>query len=81
MPHRHEVVTHPDAPDAAARDRVTLFREFVGHAVLAPGGLFQRERHHALLEIGRESVAQIGLASTDFPQGFFTSGSYNALNR
>jgi hypothetical protein len=42
--------------------------------VLAPGGLLQRERDHVLLEIGRESVAQIWLASTDFPQGFFTPG-------
>jgi len=79
MPHRDYVVAHPDVPDASARDRVPLFREFVGHAVLAPGGLLQRERNHALLKIGRESVAQIGLASTDFPQGFFTPGCIQLL--
>jgi hypothetical protein len=81
MPHRDYIMANPTSPHAAAGNPVALLREFVGHAVLPPGGWLEHEPHHVRFEIRRSRLRRFGLRRLISRRASSPPVSYNSLNR
>jgi hypothetical protein len=79
--HRQQILSQPDTAHAPRRDAAALFRELIGHLILPPGRLLERERHDRLFQVARDTIMQIGFPTGDLAQGLSPPVSYSSLNR
>ena len=60
-----QIVAQPDGPHPERRDRQAVFLQLVGNPHLAPGRLFDRQRHHCRFDLRRDTVLEDRLLAAD----------------
>ena len=60
-----QIMAQPDRPHTEWRDRQALFLQLVGNTHLAPGRLFDRQRHHGRFDFKRHTVLEDRLLAAD----------------
>ena len=62
-----QIVSLPDAPDPAGRNKHALALHFVGDAELSPGGLLESQTTDCILPFGGDSVLPTGPMDRSWP--------------
>ena len=61
-----QIVSQPDASNAAGRDEEALLAEFIGETDLSPGRLVEGELDHRLFDLGGDPILDDGFTFGDF---------------
>jgi hypothetical protein len=79
--HGGQVVTNPNARDAARRDRQALFGELVRNPMLSPRGLPDSPARRSPPRVRSRCDCEGGIAAADLAKRLFATVSYSSLNR